>query len=150
MKPGEGRWPSPTRIASSLSVRFGRAIQVTASSPRQTSMIGTTKSTAFEATAYYQDDDVAVTAGPIAEYAHVADVTPEFFSVFNSQFSVLAFLWLFVNFCFRNNRESFSQKIGIRLRNFRSWLFLFEEAAEAAEGIGGILPLCQCLGGAGG
>ena len=79
MKPGEGRWPSPTRIASSLSVRFGRAIQVTASSPRQTSMIGTTKSTAFEATAYYQDDDVAVTAGPIAEYAHVADVTPEFF-----------------------------------------------------------------------
>jgi hypothetical protein len=64
MKPGEGRWPSPTRIASSLSVRFGRAIQVTASSPRQTSMIGTTKSTAFEAMAYYQDDDVAVTAGP--------------------------------------------------------------------------------------
>jgi len=28
------------------------------------SMIGTTKSTAFEAMAYYQDDDVAVTAGP--------------------------------------------------------------------------------------
>jgi putative ABC transport system permease protein len=38
--------------------------------------------TAFEAMAYYQDDDVAVTAGPAAEYAHVADVTPEFFHVF--------------------------------------------------------------------
>src|SRR6267378_4586170 len=40
------------------------------------------QSTAFEAMAYYQDDDVAVTAGPAAEYAHVADVTPEFFHVF--------------------------------------------------------------------
>jgi len=32
--------------------------------------------------ACYQDDDMAVTAGPIAEYAHVADVTPEFFFSF--------------------------------------------------------------------
>jgi predicted permease len=40
------------------------------------------QSTAFEAMAYYQDDDVSVTAGPVAEYAHVADVTPEFFRVF--------------------------------------------------------------------
>src|SRR6267143_654916 len=40
------------------------------------------QSTAFEAMAYYQDDDVAVTAGPAAEYAHVADVPPEFFHVF--------------------------------------------------------------------
>jgi len=40
------------------------------------------QSTAFEAMAYYQDDDVAVTAGPAAEYAHVADVTREFFRVF--------------------------------------------------------------------
>jgi len=32
--------------------------------------------------AYYADDDVAVTAGPVAEYAHVAVVTPEFFHVF--------------------------------------------------------------------
>jgi putative ABC transport system permease protein len=40
------------------------------------------QSTAFEAMAYYQADDVAVTAGPVAEYAHVAEVTPEFFRVF--------------------------------------------------------------------
>jgi predicted permease len=40
------------------------------------------QSTTFAAMAYYQDDDVAVTAGPAAEYAHVADVTPEFFHVF--------------------------------------------------------------------
>jgi putative ABC transport system permease protein len=40
------------------------------------------QSTAFEAMTYYQDDDVAVTAGPAAEYAHVADVSPEFFHVF--------------------------------------------------------------------
>ena len=43
MKLGEGRWPSPTPTTSSLSVRFGRAIQATASSLRQTSTIGTTK-----------------------------------------------------------------------------------------------------------
>src|SRR6202040_113873 len=29
-------------------------------------------------------------------------------------------------------------------------LFLFEEAAETADGVGGILPLRQCLGGPGG
>src|SRR6266446_5268140 len=40
------------------------------------------QSTAFEEMAYYQDDDVSVTAGPVAEYAHVAQVTPEFFRVF--------------------------------------------------------------------
>jgi len=43
MKPGKARWPSPTRIASSLSVRFGSAIPVTASSPRQNSHDGTPK-----------------------------------------------------------------------------------------------------------
>jgi predicted permease len=43
------------------------------------------QSTAFEAMAYYQDDDIAVTAGPAAEYAHVADFTPEFFRVFQIQ-----------------------------------------------------------------
>ncbi|PYU63466.1 MAG: hypothetical protein DMG55_00415 [Acidobacteria bacterium] len=40
------------------------------------------QNTAFEGMAYYDDDDVAVTAGPVAEYAHVAVVTPEFFHVF--------------------------------------------------------------------
>src|SRR6266446_2784391 len=40
------------------------------------------QSTAFEEMAYYQDDDLSVTAGPVAEYAHVAQVTPEFFRVF--------------------------------------------------------------------
>ena len=38
--------------------------------------------TAFEGMAYYDDGDVAVTAGLVAEYAHVAEVTPEFFHVF--------------------------------------------------------------------
>src|ERR1700757_1802627 len=40
------------------------------------------QNTAFEGMAYYADDDVAVTAGPVAEYAHTALVTPEFFHVF--------------------------------------------------------------------
>ena len=40
------------------------------------------QNTAFEGMAYYDDDDVAVTAGPVAEYAHVAVVTREFFHVF--------------------------------------------------------------------
>ena len=40
------------------------------------------QSTAFECMAYYDDGDVAVAAGPVAEYAHVAEVTPEFFHVF--------------------------------------------------------------------
>src|ERR1700674_2670349 len=38
----------------------------------------------------------------------------------------------------------------LRFSFFVLGLFLFEEAAEAVEGIGGILPLRQCLGGAGG
>src|SRR5207248_5679496 len=37
------------------------------------------QSTAFDAMAYYEDDDTAVTAGAVAEYAHVAMVSPEFF-----------------------------------------------------------------------
>ncbi len=40
------------------------------------------QSTAFEAMAYYADDDTSVIAGHVAEYAHVAQVTPEFFRVF--------------------------------------------------------------------
>jgi len=40
------------------------------------------QNTAFEGMAYYADDDIAVTGGPVAEYAHVAVVTPEFFHVF--------------------------------------------------------------------
>src|ERR1700674_3380470 len=38
----------------------------------------------------------------------------------------------------------------LRFSFFVLGLFLFEEAAETVEGIGGILPLRQCLGGAGG
>jgi len=82
MKPGEGRWPSPTRIASSLSVRFGRAIQVTASSPRQTSMIGTTKARRSKPWPTIRMMTWRSPQVPIAEYAHVADVTPEFFFSF--------------------------------------------------------------------
>src|SRR5438874_2153429 len=37
------------------------------------------QSTAFDAMAYYEDDDAAVTASAVAEYAHVAMVSPEFF-----------------------------------------------------------------------
>jgi hypothetical protein len=40
------------------------------------------QSTAFAAMAYYEDDSTAVMAGASAEYAHVAEVTPEFFRVF--------------------------------------------------------------------
>jgi putative ABC transport system permease protein len=40
------------------------------------------QSTAFAAMAYYDDDSTAVMAGASAEYAHVAEVTPEFFRVF--------------------------------------------------------------------
>ncbi len=40
------------------------------------------QSTAFSAMAYYDDDSTAVMAGAAAEYAHVAEVTPEFFQVF--------------------------------------------------------------------
>ena len=40
------------------------------------------QSTAFSKMAYYQDDSTAVMAGHAAEYAHVADATPEFFQVF--------------------------------------------------------------------
>lgn len=40
------------------------------------------QSTAFEAMAYYDDDSTAVMSGAAAEYAHVAEVTPEFFRVF--------------------------------------------------------------------
>ena len=40
------------------------------------------QSTAFAAMAYYDDDSTAVMAGASAEYAHVAEVTPEFFQVF--------------------------------------------------------------------
>jgi predicted permease len=39
------------------------------------------QSTAFAAMAYYDDDSTAVMAGASAEYAHVAEVTPEFFRV---------------------------------------------------------------------
>jgi predicted permease len=40
------------------------------------------QSTAFESMAYYQDDSTSVMSGASAEYAHVAQVTPEFFRVF--------------------------------------------------------------------
>jgi putative ABC transport system permease protein len=40
------------------------------------------QSTAFAAMAYYDDDSTAVQAGSTAEYAHVAEATPEFFRVF--------------------------------------------------------------------
>jgi predicted permease len=40
------------------------------------------QSTAFAAMAYYDDDSTAVMSGASAEYAHVAEVTPEFFQVF--------------------------------------------------------------------
>ena len=40
------------------------------------------QSTAFAAMAYYDDDSTAVMAGGAAQYAHVAEVTPEFFQVF--------------------------------------------------------------------
>src|SRR5580698_9308624 len=40
------------------------------------------QSTAFAAMAYYDDDSTAVMAGASAEYAHIAEVTPEFFRVF--------------------------------------------------------------------
>src|SRR5438309_10438391 len=43
------------------------------------------QSTAFDAMAYYEDDDAAVTASAVAEYAHVAMVSPEFFHVFRVQ-----------------------------------------------------------------
>ena len=41
------------------------------------------QSTAFAAMAYYGDDSTAVMSGASAEYAHVAEVTPEFFQVFD-------------------------------------------------------------------
>src|ERR1035441_5728007 len=40
------------------------------------------QSTAFAAMAYYEDDSTAVMSGASAQYAHVAEVTPEFFQVF--------------------------------------------------------------------
>jgi len=40
------------------------------------------QSTAFAAMAYYDDDSTAVMSGASAEYAHVAEVTPEFFHLF--------------------------------------------------------------------
>ena len=40
------------------------------------------QSSAFSAMAYYDDDSTAVSSGATAEYAHVAEVTPEFFAVF--------------------------------------------------------------------
>ena len=40
------------------------------------------QSTAFAAMAYYDDDSTSVMSGASAEYAHVAEVTPEFFQVF--------------------------------------------------------------------
>ncbi|HVN06192.1 MAG TPA: ABC transporter permease [Bryobacteraceae bacterium] len=40
------------------------------------------ESTAFDAMAYYQSGSTAVMPGGAAEYAHVAEVTPEFFQVF--------------------------------------------------------------------
>ncbi len=40
------------------------------------------QSTAFAAMAYYEKDATAVMAGRTAEYAHVAEATPEFFQVF--------------------------------------------------------------------
>src|SRR5580700_8480346 len=40
------------------------------------------QSTAFAAMAYYDDDSTAVMSGASAEYAHAAEVTPEFFQVF--------------------------------------------------------------------
>jgi putative ABC transport system permease protein len=40
------------------------------------------QSNTFAALAYYTDFDIAVLPGPSAEYAHVARVAPEFFSVF--------------------------------------------------------------------
>ena len=43
------------------------------------------QSNAFDAMAYYEDDDTAVTASAVAEYAHVAMVSPEFFQVFRIQ-----------------------------------------------------------------
>jgi len=43
------------------------------------------QSTAFEAMAYYQDRDTAITAGTLAEYGQVAMVSREFFQVFHVQ-----------------------------------------------------------------
>ena len=43
------------------------------------------QSAAFDAMAYYEDDDTAVTASAVAEYAHVAMVSTEFFQVFRVQ-----------------------------------------------------------------
>ena len=40
------------------------------------------QSSSFEAMAYYQSREVPVMAGPAAEYAQVAAVSPEFFRVF--------------------------------------------------------------------
>ena len=40
------------------------------------------QSTAFAAMAYYDDDSTAVMSGASAQYAHAAEVTPEFFQVF--------------------------------------------------------------------
>ena len=41
------------------------------------------QSTSFAAMAYYDDDAGPVSAGSGAEYTHIAEVTPEFFSVFS-------------------------------------------------------------------
>ncbi len=43
------------------------------------------QSTAFDAMAYYENDDTAVTAGPVAEYAHVAMVSRELLRAFRVQ-----------------------------------------------------------------
>jgi len=43
------------------------------------------QSTAFEAMAYYDSEPTAVMAGPVAEYAVVAEVSPEFFKVFGAE-----------------------------------------------------------------
>ena len=73
-------YPNPDRIVtlSSLWLKSGSHGQVSAPDFHDWHNQGT----AFAAMAYYDDDSTAVMSGASAEYAHVAEVTPEFFRVF--------------------------------------------------------------------
>jgi predicted permease len=76
-------YPNPDRIVtlSSLWRKSGSHGQVSAPDFRDWH----DQSTAFAAMACYDDDSTSVMSGASAEYAHVAEVTPEFFQVFGMQ-----------------------------------------------------------------
>ncbi|MGI9075579.1 MAG: ABC transporter permease [Bryobacteraceae bacterium] len=76
-------YPDPDRIVtlSSLWKKEGSHGQVSAPDFHDWH----DQSTSFSAMAYYSAGNTAVTVGSVAEYAHAAEVTPEFFRVFEAQ-----------------------------------------------------------------